>query len=153
MAFWKAQMESRLGAGDRGAPSNQYKRVRAVLFPAALYNLIWGVATAVAPVRMLAFLGIAADTVTLEFWQCIGMFVALYGVCYWITARDPARYWPFVAVGLAGKVFGPVGAIVAVTSGKLPAAFLWTNVTNDFIWWVPFGWVLWVILRGDKSRG
>ena len=60
------------------------------------------------------------------------MFVALYGVGYWFASTDPVRYWPFVLIGLLGKVLGPIGAVLAIFSGRLPPAFVWVNVTNDF---------------------
>jgi hypothetical protein len=128
--------------------TGELKWVRVVLFLAALYNLIWGVLAAAAPLDMLAFVGLP-DPRLVEFWQCIGMFVALYGVGYWFAATDPVRYWPFVMIGLAGKLLGPAGAAIAITSGRLPRTFLWVNVTNDFIWWIPFAWSLWVVRRSE----
>jgi hypothetical protein len=44
-------------------------------------------------------------------------------------------------------VLGPVGAVAGILSGELPVRFLLINVTNDFIWWVPFVWALVVIRR------
>ena len=122
------------------------KWVSFILFGAAIYNLLWGALAVVAPLEMLRFLGISGEYRT-EFWQCIGMFVGLYGVGYWFASVNPVRYWPFVLVGLLGKVLGPAGAIVAVSQGRLPVRFIWVNVTNDFIWWVPFAWILWVVNR------
>jgi hypothetical protein len=134
------------------APSDDHKWVSVILFLAALYNVAWGTLAALAPVKMLEALGVKAGTFSVELWQCIGMFVALYGVCYWVASNNPVRYWPFILVGLAGKVFGPAGAILAVLSGKLPGTFLWTNVTNDFLWWIPFTWALVVVRRWDREE-
>jgi hypothetical protein len=126
--------------------SDERKRVSVVLFLAALYNVVWGAIAAAAPVQMLAYVGIK-DASHVELWQCIGMFVALYGVGYWFASTDPVRYWPFILIGLAGKALGPAGAAVAIGSGRLPITFLWVNVTNDFVWWLPFMWTLWVVRR------
>ena len=126
--------------------ADELKWVSIVLFLAALYNVVWGTIAAVAPVEILASVGLGSSGNT-ELWQCIGMFVALYGVGYWFASTDPVRYWPFVLVGLIGKVLGPVGAVLAIISGRLPLSFVWVNVTNDFLWWVPFAWALWVIHR------
>jgi hypothetical protein len=126
--------------------ASELTRVSVVLFLAALYNLVWGAVAAIAPVKMLAFAGIDKPGY-IGFCQCIGMFVALYGVGYWFASAEPMRYWPFVLIGLAGKVLGPVGAAVGIFSGELPPRFLLINVTNDFIWWMPFVWALVVIRR------
>lgn len=126
--------------------ANELKWVSTVLFLAALYNVVWGTIAVVAPVEMLAFVGVGSPSYV-EFWQCIGMFVALYGVGYWFASTDPVRYWPFVLIGLIGKALGPIGTILAIISSRLPARFLWVNVTNDFLWWIPFAWVLWAIHR------
>jgi len=101
---------------------------------------------------MLERFGVS-EVVRIEFWQCIGMFVAVYAIGYWFASIDLFRYWPFVLVGLIGKLLGPVGAVAAVTSGGLPASFLWLNVTNDFIWWCPFAWILWIVYRNRTSLG
>jgi hypothetical protein len=37
-----------------------------------------------------------------------------------------------------------------MASGRLPAEFLWVNVTNDFIWWPAFVWVL-VYVYGSEN--
>jgi small multidrug resistance pump len=54
----------------------ELKWVSVLLFVAALYNVVWGVMAAIAPVEMLALLGVSSSTYV-EYWQCIGMFVAL----------------------------------------------------------------------------
>lgn len=130
--------------------NGELERVSLLLFLAALYNLAWGVIAAVAPAEMLAWAG-AGIAGRVELWQCIGMFVALYGVGYWFASTDPVRYWPFLLIGLIGKVLGPAGALVAIARGGLPRAFLWINVFNDLVWWVPFAWSLWVIHRYARS--
>ncbi|MEI7747099.1 MAG: peroxiredoxin-like family protein [Actinomycetota bacterium] len=77
-----------------------------------------------------------------QFWQCIGMIVGVYGIGYAIAAFDPARHWPIVLVGFLGKVFGPLGMVQALWTGKLPWGFALNCVTNDLIWWVPFFLIL-----------
>ena len=70
------------------------------------------------------------------------MIVGVYGVGYLIAARDPARHWPIVLVGLLGKVFGPIGFAVALAKGVFPPLFAVTILTNDLIWWIPFALIL-----------
>jgi hypothetical protein len=85
-----------------------------------------------------------------QLWQCIGMIVGVYGIGYAIAAFDPWRHWPIVLVGLLGKLLGPIGLAQAVAEGTLPLAFGWTNLTNDLIWWVPFGLILWRVYRAPR---
>ena len=71
-------------------------------------------------------------------WQVVGMFVLVYAPAYWWAGRRPARHRHLVLIGLLGKLFGPIGFVSAVTNGDLPAAFGWTIITNDLIWWPAF---------------
>jgi len=36
---------------------------------------------------------------------------------------------------MMGKLFGPIGLVWSVGTDDLPAAFGWTIITNDLIWW------------------
>jgi small multidrug resistance pump len=72
-----------------------------------------------------------------------GMIVGVYGVGYAIAAFNPLRHWPIVLVGFMGKVFGPIGFAKALLTGALPLKFGAILLTNDLIWWVPFGALLW----------
>ncbi|MEM8680756.1 MAG: SelL-related redox protein, partial [Planctomycetota bacterium] len=67
-------------------------------------------------------------------------------------AWDPFRHWPIVLVGFLGKIFGPIGFVGAILQDRLPAAFGVTILTNDLIWWVPFGAILWQAFRDFSAR-
>ncbi len=84
-------------------------------------------------------------------WQCIGMIVGVYGIGYWLAARDPARHWPIVLVGLLGKVLGPIGFLQAGLTDQLPWRCGWLIVTNDLIWWVPFASILLAARRAHRN--
>ncbi len=43
------------------------------------------------------------------------------------------------AVGLTGKVLGPIGLVVLIIQGEWPIATVVLCLTNDLIWWLPFG--------------
>lgn len=119
------------------------------LIGAGIYNLIWGAVVIVAPNLFFRL----ADMPPMrypEIWQCVGMIVGVYGVGYLIAATDPRMHWPIVLVGLLGKIFGPIGFAYAVYRGVFPPEFAWTILTNDLVWWVPFGLILWDAAR---SRG
>ena len=75
-------------------------------------------------------------------WQCVGMIVGVYGVGYWVAARDPLRHWPITLVGFLGKVFGPIGFAYYLIQGAFPLTFGLTIMTNDLLWWIPFGLIL-----------
>ena len=55
-----------------------------------------------------------------------------------LGARVPERGWLLAAVGLLGKVLGPIGLAKLVGTGEWPPAAAILCLTNDFIWWVPF---------------
>jgi hypothetical protein len=74
-----------------------------------------------------------------EIFACLGMVIGLYGILYLEVARVPERGWLLAAVGLLGKVLGPIGLAGLLWSGRWPVASVILCVTNDFIWWIPFG--------------
>ena len=124
---------------------------RAVFLAAGLYNLAWGLFTALDPQWLFR----AADMPPAnypEVFACLGMVIGLYGILYLEVARVPERGWLVVAVGLAGKVLGPIGWLIAVWSGRWPAATLILCLTNDFIWWAPFGLYLHDAWRAQNGR-
>lgn len=125
------------------APSPAW--MRRWLIAAAAYNIAWGAAMILAPVWTLKMLGVSPPTKDLwpQLWACIGMIVGVYGVGYFIAARNPARHWPIVLVGLLGKVLGPIGFVDAAMRGLLPWSMGWTILTNDLLWWIPFTMILW----------
>ncbi len=125
--------------------------MKRLLAAAGIYNLVWGLLAIAAPVSMLGWLGFDVTPVASSLWQCIGMIVGVYGVGYLIAARDPYRHWLMTLVGLLGKVCGPIGFVLAVAGGSLPVSLGWTILTNDLIWWIPFGMILWGAVRYHQS--
>lgn len=117
---------------------------------AGIYNLLWGTATIAFPHLPFDLCGIERPNYP-EIWQCVGMIVGVYGVGYLAAASDPRRHWPIVLVGLLGKVLGPIGFLGALVRGTFPPAFGLTILTNDLIWWLPFGWILWDAARNPTS--
>jgi peroxiredoxin len=107
------------------------------LILAGLYNLAWGTLVVIRPDWPFAWLGIAQPNYP-EIWQCVGMIVGVYGIGYLIAARDAARHWPIVLVGLLGKLFGPIGFLFS----DLPWGWLIILGLNDLPWWIPFAGIL-----------
>jgi len=120
-----------------------------VLIAAAAYNLSWGAWVVLFPMTAFEFAGMPLPRYP-EIWQCVGMIVGVYGVGYAVAARDPTRHWPIVLVGFLGKILGPIGFLDSAIRGTLPWVLGWTIVTNDLIWWVPFGTILWYALRESR---
>lgn len=119
---------------------------RAVLLAAAIYNVAFGAFAVAFPRAWFELAGMPVPSM-LSLWQCIGMIVGVYGVGYWCAAAAPLRHWPIVLVGLLGKVFGPLGFVDAALRGELPWRAGWLIVSNDLIWWLPFGALLWQARR------
>lgn len=114
-----------------------------VLIAAGIYNMVWGAWTILAPGASLRLGGLPDDPVVQPIWQCLGMVIGVYGIGYWLSARDPFRHWIIILVGLLGKVLGPIGYVYSVYRGVLPPDGFKTLLTNDLIWWVPFTVILW----------
>lgn len=120
--------------------------MKPVLLVAGVYNLLWGALAITAPLALFSWAGMEPPRYP-ELWQCIGMIVGVYGIGYAVAAFDPIRHWPIVLVGLLGKIFGPIGFLGALLKGTLPISFGATIITNDLIWWAPFGLILWAAFK------
>lgn len=122
------------------------------LLAAAVYNLAWGSWVIFRPNDMFDWTDIPRPLYP-GIWQCVGMIVGVYGIGYAAAAFNPMRHWPIVLVGFLGKIFGPIGMLQNVlmippgTPGRLPAPWLWLNLTNDVIWWIPFGAILYLTFK------
>ena len=111
---------------------------RCVFLAAGIYNLAWGAYSVWDPQWLFRF----ADMPPLnypEIFACLGMVIGLYGVLYLEVARRPEQGWLLAAVGLTGKVLGPIGLLILLVRGQWPIASAVLCVTNDLIWWIPFG--------------
>lgn len=113
------------------------QRYRPWFYAAALYNLLWGALNIFFPTFFFNLIN-APQPNYLPLWQVIGMFVLVYAPAYYWAGRDPVRHRHFILIGLLGKIFGPVGFILSLTTGQLPLAFGLTLLTNDLIWWPAF---------------
>lgn len=114
---------------------------RGWLVAAGVYNIAWGAAVVIAPLWFFASAGMEPPRYP-AIWQCVGMIVGVYGVGYLAASRDAYRHWPIVLVGMLGKIFGPIGFVLAAGRGELPWTFGWVIVFNDLIWWAPFAMIL-----------
>ena len=124
---------------------------RIVFLLAGIYNVCWGLWAAVDPNWLFRFAGMPLLNHP-DIFACLGMVIGLYGVLYLETARVPERGFLLAAVGLVGKILGPIGLLILIWQGKWPFAAIVMCVTNDFIWWIPFAlycWDAWPFYRRD----
>lgn len=120
----------------------QRRFYRRVFAAAGAYNLAFGIWVGLAPSAYFDLTGLERLNL-MPIWQCLGMVIAIYGFLYLHAARRLDAAWPIIAVGLLGKVLGPLGWVKAVLVDKWPMGSGWMIVFNDLIWWVPFGAFLW----------
>jgi hypothetical protein len=122
---------------------------RAIFIAAGLYNILWGLYAAIDPQWLFRFARMPLENYP-QVFACLGMVVGLYGVLYLEVARAPEKGWLIAAVGLAGKILGPIGLAHLIWSGSWPLRTGILSVTNDLIWWIPFGLYLydaWPVFR------
>jgi hypothetical protein len=109
---------------------------RIVFILAGFYNLAFGLWAALWPGQFFQIFQIVPPHYP-QIWACVGMIVGVYGLLYWYAAWKPDRAKPIIAIGLLGKVLGPVGMIMNI-SAQWPRRLAMLNLYNDVIWWVPF---------------
>jgi len=114
------------------------RRFHQVIFAiAGAYNLGWGAYSALDPQWLFRYAGMPPLNHPAIF-ACLGMVVGVYGFLYWQVTRAPERGFEIAAIGLLGKVLGPIGLVQLIATGAWPMKTVVLCVTNDFIWWIPF---------------
>ena len=117
-----------------------------ILRLAGIYNVLWGTWAILFPNQLFDWAGMERPNHPF-LWQGIGMIVGVYGIGYWLAARDFVRHWPIVLVGLLGKVLGPLGFVFNAISGTVPWSWGITCLPNDLLWWLPFGAMLYLAFK------
>ena len=111
---------------------------RFTFFAAGVYNILWGLVSAVYPVWFFQLAGMQEPRYP-EVFACLGMVIGLYGVLYIRVGIEPESGIWIAFVGLTGKVLGPIGFALLVAHGKWPVGSIFLILANDVVWWVPFG--------------
>lgn len=122
---------------------------RVVFALAGFYNIGWGVLSILFPQWLFHFAGMPEQNYP-EIFACLGMVIGLYGILYLEVARVPERGRLLAAVGLLGKVLGPIGLAQLIWTGRWPPASAVLCLSNDVIWWLPFSLYLHDV---NHSRG
>lgn len=131
------------------APVPRRRFHQTVFALAGAYNLAWGAYSALDPQWLFRYAGMPLSN-TPEIFACLAMVVGIYGFLYWQVARDPEHGAPIAAVGLLGKVLGPIGLAQLIYTGAWPMKAIVLCITNDFIWWIPFALYL-IDVRASSS--
>lgn len=128
------------------------RRFHQIVFAVAgAYNLGWGAYTMADPQWLFRYAGMPLANYP-EIFACLGMVVGVYGFLYWQVAREPERGIAIAAVGLLGKVLGPIGLAQLIYSGAWPMRTIVLCITNDFIWWIPFALYLSDAVAARRAR-
>ncbi len=114
-----------------------WRRHRITFVLAGAYNILWGGYAALDPQWFFRLTGLPPLNHP-QIFACLGMVVGLYGLLYLEVARAPERGWLLAAVGLLGKILGPLGLAVLIVTGQWPVGTIVLCLTNDLIWWLPF---------------
>ena len=114
-----------------------YHLLSTVLRIAAVYNIVWGAWQVLLPNSFFELMGMTPMNHPMV-WQGLGMVIGLYGLAYYWASFDYVRHWPIVAIGMMGKVFGPIGYVFNILMGTATVGFGYTLIPNDIIWWIPF---------------
>ena len=133
---------------DQAALAHRY---RPWLLAAAAYNLAWGALNVLAPRAIFSVLGLRRPTYP-PLWE-VGMFLLLYGLAYWRAALDPLRHRHLIAIGMLGKLGGPIGLIWSAATGALPLSFGIVILLNDVVWWPALSACLWEAAGGLRGLG
>jgi len=111
---------------------------RTTFSAAGAYNIVWGCYTVLDPQWFFRLTGLPLSN-SPQIFACLGMVLGLYGVLYLEVARRPEHGWLVAAVGLTGKILGPLGLAWLIATDVWPYDTVVLVVTNDLIWWAPFG--------------
>ena len=77
----------------------------------------------------------------------LGLYSIPHGIATW--GRLPSTH---AAVGLSGRRSAGIGMIALILNGTWPLSAIVLCITNDFVWWIPFGRYLfdaWPLFRAD----
>jgi hypothetical protein len=111
---------------------------------AAWFNWLVGAPMLVASGFTARLMGLQVNITAMLFMQITAGVVVAFGIAYWMIARDPVRYRPYISLGLGLKVF-LAGLVYAYwISGQIPWP-LPALATFDLV----FAWFFWRYLRAN----
>ena len=108
-----------------------------VLKIAAVYNIVAGLSMMIFYHEGFKALGIAKTDFNLPI-QLVGCLVAIFGIGYWIVAKNPIENRNVLLLGFLSKLLGPLLAIVYIAKGVLPVEMLAVLFFADTVYLLPF---------------
>lgn len=108
---------------------------------AGIYNILWGIIVGLFPLALFDMLQIEPINYPM-IWQSVGMIVGVYGLGYYLAAKNYIKHWIIILVGFLGKVFGPIGIAFYIFTNQLDSGFFYVTLLNDLIWLYPFSKML-----------
>lgn len=117
------------------------------------YNLLAGLAMLTCYHEGYKLLGVPKPELVLPL-QLVGVLVGLFGVGYWLVARNPVENRNILTLGFLSKGLGSLLGVSYVAAGKLPTAFLLVLFFADIVYLVPFGIIMRRLYRiaGEQRR-
>lgn len=122
--------------------------MKAILLIAGLYSMLWGISVILFPNFWFNLANLEMPNY-IQLWQSYGMYSVSMGIGYIIASNNPLRHWPIVFVGLIAKILAPIGFFVNYLQGDLPWIIFQMNITNDLIYVLPFGLILYNVYAHD----
>ena len=101
----------------------RWRLYRYTFLCAGIYNITWGAYSILHPQWLFQLARLPLQNYP-EIFSCLGMVVGLYGLLYLEVARHPETGWLIVAVGLFGKLLGPLGLIWLILTGRYGLSFV-----------------------------
>lgn len=120
--------------------------IRAIVFIAFLYSLVWGILIVAFPAHVFTTSGMSAPNMLFA-WQLTGIIEIALAVGYLFALKDPLRVWQPILVGLIYKLASVVlfSADTAVDVSLKP--LMGYEVINNLIWVPPFLIILYKAYR------
>lgn len=118
------------------------------------YNVLAGIGMMIFYHEGFRFLNVDKPTLMLPL-QLVGVMVGLFGVGYWLVARNPVENRNVLTLGFFSKFLGSILGVTYVAIGKLPVAFLPILFFADIIYLVPFLLImrrLYAIARRNRGQ-
>ena len=125
-------------ASKTGTHVKRERLHRTTFVLAGCYNIGWGLYSSLDPQWLFRF----ADLPLLNhptIFATLAMVIGVYGILYLEVARRPSYGFSIAAIGFLGKLLGPIGWAYLYFSGAWPIETILLILTNDLIWWIPFG--------------
>ncbi len=122
-----------------------------VLCVAGLYCLVFAVVTVSWPAKAFELTGMHASGHHFLV-QVIGLFYLVFGISYFLAARDPIRHWRIVLVCTLKIVVVVTAALFTWWRQILPTPMILLLVVDDALWLIPFLMILWSTLQAHLGR-